>query len=113
MNPVATTILGAVSLLLSGWFAYVALKPRRWRMRWLDLFGTLDADTARPEKRRQESRLRVMAVCLVFLLVCSAASCGFWTWSAIHESKRLRSAEELKAQLLQEEIKTRAGRGER
>ncbi|MBL9114162.1 MAG: hypothetical protein JNJ83_04080 [Verrucomicrobiaceae bacterium] len=109
MNPVVTASAGLISLLLGAWLALVALKPRRWRMRWMDLFGTLDADTARPEKRRQENQLRRMAGSLLLVMLLMSASCGFWTWSSLHDAKRQKSKQELETELLEREIRARTG----
>ena len=109
MNPVITISAGVTSLLFGAWLALVALKPRRWRLWWMDLFGTMDADTARSEKRRQEKQLRTMAGSMLVLMLLTAASCGFWTWSSLSDSKRQKSKQELETQILEKEIRAHTG----
>ena len=94
MSAVSLAISAILSFFLAAWMLMVVHDPKRWRLWWLDLFGVIDVETTREERREQESHICVLAYTLCFLLVIMAVSCCFWSFDVIQNSRRPKSAVE-------------------
>ena len=88
MSASAYSVTAIILLALSLWTIMVGLDPKRWRLWWLDLFGVLDVDSTREQRRTQEAQLRFMSILIALMLLATAASCAFWTVDLVRDSIR-------------------------
>jgi len=72
----------------------VARDPKRWRLMWLDLLGTLDVDTTREQRRQQENHIVILSYLMFVLFLALGLSCGFWTVDQVREQVREKTATE-------------------
>lgn len=94
MSPTAFAVLALHAAFLAVWMLMVIHDPKRWRLWWLDLFGVIDVETAREERRRQEGHISVLAYTLLFLLLTAVVSCSFWSFDLIRDNQRPKTAAE-------------------
>ena len=94
MSPVSFAILAIIALFMGVWMIMVIHDPKRWRLWWLDLFGVIDVETTREERREQESQIVMLAYTLFFVLLVTAVSCSFWSFDLIKENRRPKTAAE-------------------
>jgi hypothetical protein len=88
----------------------VGRDPRKWRLWWMDVFGLLDVDTPRDQCLSQEGQLRFMACMLFLLLAVLSASCAFWSYDQVMESRRSKTTVERRQSYQLKEIEKMKGR---
>ncbi|MDB6074804.1 MAG: hypothetical protein JWO89_2444 [Verrucomicrobiaceae bacterium] len=94
MSPILFAVFAILAVFLAVWMLMVIREPKRWRLWWLDLFGVLDVETTRQERRKQESHLSALAYMLFFLLITTAVSCTFWTFDQVRDNLRPKTTVE-------------------
>lgn len=104
----AAAVLVCVALCF--WMFQIGRDPKGWRLRWLDFFGLLDADTPREQRLSQEGQLRFMAYVVLLLLGAMAASCAFWSFDQVRESRRPKTSLERQVNDLRREVDEMKGR---
>ena len=94
MSPISFALFAIFALILAVWMILVIHDPKRWRLWWLDIFGVLDVETTREERREQEGHITLLAYALLFLLLATTVSCSFWSFDMIKENRRPKTAAE-------------------
>ncbi len=110
MSPTLLAIFAIFAVFLSAWMVMIIHDPKRWRLWWLDLFGVIDVETTREERRQQEGHVSAMAYTLLFLLVTTAVSCTFWSFDLIREGKRSKTTIEREIEFTRHYVSARGGR---
>ena len=107
MSPISFAIFAILAVFLAAWMLMVTRDPKRWRLWWLDLFGVLDVETTREERRKQEGHLSVLAYMLFFLLLTTAVSCSFWSFDQIRDNLRPKTTAEREMEFARNYISSR------
>jgi hypothetical protein len=107
MSPISHGIFAILAIFLSAWMLMVIHDPKRWRLWWLDMFGVIDVETSREQRRKQEGHLSIMAYTLLFLLVATAVSCSFWSFDLIREGRRTKTTMERDLEYTRRYVSTR------
>ncbi len=110
MSPIAFAVFAILSIFLAAWMLMVIHDPKRWRLWWLDLFGVLDVETTRVERREQEGHISVLAYTLFFLLLTTAVSCSFWSFDLIRDNRRPKTPAERELEFARNYISGRNSR---
>jgi len=100
MDSVGFAITSILSVALCIGLIRVGANPKQSRLFWLDLWGMLDTDTTREDRRWQEGQLRFLAFTLVFLLAASGVSSAFWSYEQLRESRRTKNTVERELEYL-------------
>jgi hypothetical protein len=72
----------------------VTRDPKRWRLMWLDLLGTLDVDTTREQRRQQEGHITALSYVMFVLFLALGLSCAFWAVDQVREQVREKTSAE-------------------
>ncbi len=107
MSPILFAVFAILAVFLAAWMMMLIRDPKRWRLWWLDLFGVLDVETTREERRKQESHLSGLAYMLCILLLTTAVSCCFWTFDLIRDNLRPKTRVERELEFARNYISSR------
>lgn len=110
MTPITFALFAIFALVLAVWMVLVIHDPKRWRLWWLDLFGIIDVETTREERRAQEGQISILAYTLLFLLLTTAVSCSFWSFDMIKDKRRPKTAVERDLEFARNYVSGRNGR---
>ena len=110
MSPTTFAVFAICAVSLAVWMLMVIHDPKRWRLWWLDLFGVIDVETTREERREQEGHISMLAYTLFFLLLTTAVSCSFWSFDLIRDYRRPKTAVERELEFARSYVAGRARR---
>lgn len=96
--PFGAAITAILNIFLCCWAFNMARDPKTWRLWWMNLFGVPDLNTTRPQRRRQESHLAIVAYFVSLLSLAVGASCIYWVAMEMEEARRPKTRFELDAE---------------
>lgn len=102
--PIGFAITAILTLAMSIACLKIAFAAKTCRLRWMDLLGVLDLECDRELRKSQERQMAFMSGILFLLFAGLSASCTYWAFDEIRESRREKTSIEREMDMGQKEI---------
>lgn len=106
---IAFAIVAILCCFICGWGYVMARNPKEWRLWWMNLFGYLDLNSTREQRRRQEMHLKLSSYGMSTLCLALAASCTFWVISDVGE-RRVKTPTEKAQEMTMKQLEKMRGK---
>ncbi len=110
MSATALAVTAILAFFLCAWMLMIIRDPKRWRLWWLDLFGVIDVETTREQRRQQEGHMAILAYNLLFLLLATGVSCSFWTFDKVRLDRNGKTTVERDLEYTRQYVSSQAQR---